>query len=509
MRHRILRNRFAAAASFAVAAITMATTLGAGVASANPPSPTYGTSPHWYVGKPEQIRDAGSDTTFFVIQRLSDLYVQSGLYGCQLNAGLSPNYSACIAAPGDVIGTTDVVDNYDHIEINTGLGKIGSGDGQKQLCGSETAPFGIPDFSRSSKPIDNTQPCAPQEVQLGFGKDGVPAVDFQGAEGPGTATGSSSPWTGHVVGPVSAGWLPAGNAIFPAGDPITCDTMAGGTSHNSANHLNGCSGIPFTDISNVGGTSSEVFNLYCNTGAGRITDWAQLTNTTGAPGTGTAISGHPLPVVLADINTGSGTEATYAGFAGCTTNVNAQFSVLCAGAQLIENNSAQFGACAASDFPSGSDTTYVADQAAEIASTLSYQGNGAYNSNIHTRLVTLPTGPSTTIQYAAIKMTANGVVATTANPSGTLMTNTFPIARTLYNIYRTDTVRASTADLLNWICDSNNAYVKNVDQNSGQNYNNEITAAIQTTYGFIRLNTQTASPNNSCQLITAVHDPNS
>ena len=114
-------------------------------------------------------------------------------------------------------------------------------------------------------------------------------------------------------------------------------------------------------------------------------------------------------------------------------------------------------------------------------------------------------------------MTANGVVPTTGNPATcspgqlncTLINNLFPIARTLYNIYRTDTVRASTADFLNWICDSNNAYTKGIDQNTGQNYNNEITAALQTTYGFIRLNTQSASPNNSCQLITAVHDPNS
>ena len=522
MRNRKLRNRFAAAASLTLAAFTAATTLGVGTAAANPPSPTYGVAPHWFVGKPEIIRDAGSDTTFFAMQKLSDLFVDSGLYGCQLNSALTPNYNACIAAPGDVIGTTDVADNYDHIEITTGLGKIGSGDGQKQLCGTESAPFGggeenggtlpaTPDFSRSSKPIDTTQSCAPQEVEMGFGKDGVPSVDFSGAEGPGTATGSSSPWTGQVVGPVAAGWLP--------GNAITCDTGAPGSSSNPKNTINGCSGVPVTDISNVGGTSSEVYDIYCNTGAGRITDWAQLTNLTGSelPGQGATIASHPLPIVIADINTGSGTEATYSGFAGCTTNVNAQFSILCGGAQLLENNSAQFGACAASDFPSGTDTTYVADQAAEISSTLSYMGNGAYNSDPHDRLVTLPTGPTTTTQVAAIKMTANGVVPTTGNPTTcnpgqlncTLINNFFPIARTLYNIYRTDTVRASTADFLNWICDSNNAYVKGIDNNTGVNYNNEITAALQTTYGFIRLNTQTPSPNNSCQLITAVHDASS
>src|SRR3984957_4642998 len=169
MRHRKLRNRFAAAASTIVVAVTAAATLGAGPASANPPSPTLGASPHWFVAKPEQIRDAGSDTTFFLMQRLSDLYMQAGLYGCQLNSATTPNYNAWLSGTSGVIATTDVTDNYDHIEVDTGLGKIGSGDGQKQLCGNETAPFGggavnggtapsTIDFARSSKPVDTTQP---------------------------------------------------------------------------------------------------------------------------------------------------------------------------------------------------------------------------------------------------------------------------------------------------------------------------------------------------------------
>jgi hypothetical protein len=89
------------------------------------------------------------------------------------------------------------------------------------------------------------------------------------------------------------------------------------------------------------------------------------------------------------------------------------------------------------------------------------------------------------------------------------MNNTYPTARSLYNIYRTSTVRASTADFLNWICDSNNVFQKGVDLSTGKNYDQEITTAIQTTYGFIRLTDATASPNNSCQLITSVAASNS
>jgi ABC-type phosphate transport system substrate-binding protein len=510
MRHRRVRNRIAASAMFAVAAMTMATTVGTGTAFAgNPPSPTLGTAPHWFTGKPEQIRSAGSDTTFFLTQTLANYFEQAGLYGCQLNSATTPNYNACLAAPNDVIGTTDVNDNYDHIEVIVGLGKIGSGDGQKQLCGNETAPFGggevnggtapsTVDYARSSKPIDTTQPCAADEVELGFAKDGVPAVDFPGAEGPGTATGSTTPWDGQIVGPVAAGWLP--------GNPVTCDTGAAGTSSNHLNTINSCSGVPVTNISNVGGTSSEAYDLWCNTGAGRITDWAQLTNLSGSetPGEGAKISGHPLPILIAAVNTGSGTLATFQSYVGCTLDTTNETTApdICQGSQVIENNQAQFGDCAAADYPT-SDPTYKADQAAEISSLFNFMSNGVFNSNIHSREVTLSSG----VTYAAVKMTLNGVVPTTS-PSGTLMNNTFPTARTLYNIYRTDTVRASTADFLNWICDSNNAFTKGVDNNTGQNYNNEITAAIQTTYGFIRLNSLTASPNNSCQLITSVAFPN-
>jgi hypothetical protein len=95
------------------------------------------------------------------------------------------------------------------------------------------------------------------------------------------------------------------------------------------------------------------------------------------------------------------------------------------------------------------------------------------------------------------------------SPTGNVMENTYPTARSLYNVYRTSTVRASTADFLNWICDSNNVFQKGEDLTTGKNYDQEITTLINTTFGFIRLTDTTASPNNSCQLITSVAVPNS
>jgi hypothetical protein len=123
-----------------------------------------------------------------------------------------------------------------------------------------------------------------------------------------------------------------------------------------------------------------------------------------------------------------------------------------------------------------------------------------YNTNQFAHSVTLGSN-----SYIAQKLSENGSNPTTPN----LLNNTYPTARTLYNIYRTSTVRASTAGFLNWMCDSNTAFTKATDLNTGKNYDAEITGLINTSFGFIRLTTTTAAPNNSCQLITSVANANS
>jgi hypothetical protein len=522
MNHRKLRSRFLAAATVGVAAITTALTLGVGAAYAGsgPYSVSTGVGPRWNLGHPEMIRSAGSDTTFFLSQTIANYFEQSGLYGCQLDSAVSPNYSSCINAPGDVIATTDTTDNYDHVEVTVGLGKIGSGDGQKQLCGAETAPFPV-DYSRSSKPVSSSNGCSTM-VGLGFGKDGVPAVDFPGSEGTGVATDGAAVAAGAlqitptamIVGPVAAGWLP--------GDPITCDTGAANSSTNTLNRTtnpnvgilaDSCSGVPFENVNNNDGVvatanESTAYRLWCDPhtgGTSPITDWGQLTNITGTTpvGQGTPIG---VKIVIQGVNTGSGTEATFDTFANSSASSGA-----CSGSSgnvnvntfnshvSLENNSAQFGDFAASDF-SGDAT----DQAAELSASLYFISNGVYNSNVHAREATIKANG---VVVAANKMLENGVVPTTT-VTGTLMTNGYPTARTLYNVYRTDTVRASVADYLDWWCDSNNLFQKGTDLYTGKNYDQEITNAINTTYGFIRLTDTTAAPNNSCQMITSVANPN-
>jgi hypothetical protein len=481
------------------------TMLGIGSASAQTVPTNY---PRWFVGKVETIRSAGSDTTFFMMQRISDLFMQAGLYGCTLSTTPTPDYSTCNTS-GD-IATTDLTDNYDRVEVMTGIDQIGSGEGQKQLCGMDSSPFPV-DFARSSKPPSSANGCSDM-VGLGFAKDAVPAVDFSGAEGPGTPTGSA--FGSQVVGPVAAGWLP--------GDAVNCDQGTGG-----ANGVNGCSGTPFNNISNAdngGGVDSTAWRLWCSTdttsGApdSQITDWGQLTNLSAAANGGTAQTvGNGakigIPVNIIGVNPSSGTEATFAHYAdsGQTTsgndscgNTNTNASLLAGNQHIaLENNAAQIGDFAAADFPA-SDSTRAADEAAEVATSLYFMSNGVYQSNSHSRTITLSNGT----QYGAVKMEQNGLYPS-LSASGNVMNNTYPTARSLYNIYRTSTVRASTADFLNWICDSNNVFQKGVDLSTGKNYDQEITTAIQTTYGFIRLTDATASPNNSCQLITSVAASNS
>jgi hypothetical protein len=471
MKLKSLRSKMLKASGLGAVAVTATLALGTGVSGAiTLPSPA--TSPLYQTGTVQTDRGSGSDTTFFMMQKISDLYNQAGLYGCTLDA----DQETCNQS-GDV-STTDTVDNYDRTEEVQGVDDVGSGAGQGQLCGTIAAPIPV-DYARSSKPV-NTTTC-PNGVGMGYAKDGVPAVDFQGIipGDIGTSTAFASV-NGGLIGPVAAGWLP--------GDPVDGPY----------------SGTPFSNLLNNNGTgsgalASTAYRLYCQTGgqsAGQITDWGQLTNLSASgPGNGgvaqTVGNGAPIgiPINIIGVNSASGTESTFSSFVGCsTTNTNAQGGST---HQALENNVAQINDFAVAAYPSSQ-----VDQAVYAASSLYYMANGVYNTNPYQKTVTLNNGNA----YPATRMKLNGVSATAA----TELNNTFPTARTLYNVYNTTTVRASTAAFLNWICDSNSAFTKGKDLTTGLNYDAELTTLISTTYGFPRLTDTTAAPNNSCQLITSV-----
>jgi hypothetical protein len=555
-----VRSHLARAAAIGFAGLSASLVVGAGVASAATPADPAGganpVAPHFYNGNVEGIRDSGSDTTFFLIQRIGDLYTGAGLYGCTLNSGSGQtlfNSSDPASATtneeyfcqsGANTSTTDTNDNWDRTEITTGVDDVGSGAGQNQLCSAVSTPLPV-DFARSSKP--STGACS-TEVETGYAKDGVPIVDYPinpNVYGTSTTAPYSS-LNGGVVGDVAHGWLPGDN---PAG-PYS------GTSLSSiANNDNG------------GGAASTAYRLWCATDSSRITDWGSLTNlgpnllihkaseTSGSstvtisgsfPSTvasGDAVSGSGIPsgttissvsgssatlsnsatstgtadltvtttsklavgqgapigipIRIVGVNAASGTEATYASYAesgvsggGCSSSMNTDAAsdpnpVTDTGDNntphiALENNSDQLDEFAKGDF---SNPDYV-DQAIEVATSLYIESNGVINTNPYAGASTID-GTS----YAAQKVGENGSSPTTS----TELTNSYPTARTLFNIYLSNTVRASTGGLLNWICDSNTNFSKGLDNSTGLNFDAELGTLISTTFGFPRLTDESAA----------------
>ena len=587
-KHRLRQSVLGAAVGLAALTVSL---MVAGTASAtvpaDPPGGAVPLAPHFYNGNVEGIRSAGSDTSFFLMQRLGDLYTGAGLYGCTLNnAAGNPLFNSSDPASstsneeyycesGQNISTTDVNDNWDRTEVSEGVDDIGSGPGQSQLCGALASPLGV-DFARSAKPAGTA--CSTL-AEAGFAKDGIPVVDYP-LDPAAYGTSTTAPYSsinGGVVGDVAEGWLP------------------GNPTDNSAN-----TGTALTDIENNdngGGANSTAYRLWCVqtpatspvTSSSEISDWGQLTNlgpsllvydatvTSGSatisvnpdvvgnfptsltgdaitgPGipSGTTISsvsgstailsntatasGTPnltvtmtsklavgqglpvgIPIRILGINTSSGVESTYALFAnsgggttsgGCASNMNLNAAsdpnpVTKTGNNstphiALQNNSDQIDEFAGADFPS---PDYV-DQAIEAATTLYVESNGVFNTDPYAAAVTIDG-----TMYSGNKLSENGYSTTTPN----LLQNHYPTSITLFNVWRTDTVRASTGGFLNWICDSNTNFTKGLDNSSGSNFDSEITTDIASIYGFPRLTDTSsapavstpadgqAAPNNSC-----------
>jgi hypothetical protein len=492
MNRKLLGRRLAVAGSAGFAVLIAATGVGMGTAGAavpaDPPGGSTPVAPSFLNGRVEAIRGTGSDTTFFVMQKIGDLFTGAGLYGCTLNNGTegtlynnaltstTANQQSYCESNGST-DTTDTADNFDRTEVSEGVDDVGSGAGQSQLCGTINSPLPV-DFARSSKPAGTA--CTTM-VGTGYAKDAVPALDLPNVN-PGATYGavsSSSPYAsvnGGLIGPVAAGWLP--------GDP-----------------LNGpYTGTPFTNVSNNdggGGAGSTAYRLWCATGSTRITDWGQLTNLSGSEtvGNGTPIG---IPIRIVGVNPSSGTVATFAGFAnsgvsggGCVSNTNLDAAAdpnpatqtgTNAPHVALENNASQIGDFAAQDFP-----TDTASQAVEAATSLYFASNGVYNTVPYAGGVTI--GSKT---VAMSKVNENNVSAS----AGNYFSNAYPTARTLYNIYRTDTVKASTAGFLNWICDANTAIKKEKDNSTGVNFDTELSSTI-TSFGFTRLTDTTGVAANA------------
>jgi hypothetical protein len=289
-----------------------------------------------------------------------------------------------------------------------------------------------------------------------------------------SANNSASTITASSVYP-SEGQFPS---TVANGDAVTGSDIPSGTTVLSG------AGTGTLTLSNAP-TTTQTTNVQINTGGSTLNVGA------GAP-VGVAIRAIGL-------NTASGTEATFAAFANsgqgstgaCTSNMNTndQLDPNTATATgddasrhvALENNSDQLDQFAAADFPSPD----FVDQAIEVATTLYIESNGVFNTNPYAAASTID-GTS----YSGNKVEENGVIDSTTNELG----NKFPTARTLFNIYNSNTVRASTGGFLNWICDSNSDFLKGLDNSTGLNFDNEVTTVIATTNGFPRLSDVTPNP---------------
>ncbi len=539
-------RRLATAGALAGAAVAVSL-VGAGAASATTPA----ASPAWITGTVQTDRGSGSDTTFFLMQKISDLYNQAGLYGC----ALSSDDATCLDDtapyndandPDNSKGTTDYTDNYDRTEEVQGVDEVGSGAGQAQLCdnnsGSNNAAlpaWAKVDYARSSSGISGSQSsnCLASEKEDFFAADAVDGLDFfvnPSVFGTAHSTVTNynySAVNGGVIGDVAQGWIPP--ADIPAGEAglgtesINCDATKTGANGQFGNGNNNCAGYPFFDLDNTnetlasggdnGGTgaSSVAYEIWCQSGTTPITDWGQLTNigpfSGGLPthpvGSGTAIGLH---INLIGVNPSSGTNGVWTKYvqssqSACNSDGNE--SVVNGDTHLaLENNAAQIDDFATTDFPGD-----LADQAVELGTSLYYVANGVFQASPYQSSVALTVGG---VKNAATLKTFSGQIlglnTQFPDPTSNIPNQTYPTARELGNIYLSapitavpgSGIRASTAGFLNWICDNNNQFQKGKDLSTGLNYDAEVQTLINTTFGFVR-NDDTNAPT-LCPMITSV-----
>lgn len=582
MKPRKLRRGIAFASSLGAGAMSLTLVLGVGMAGtasaaaapipfpgqSGAPVAGFGVYPNWLPtsGGADPVSNIdvaeGSDTTLFVMQGISDLYAQAGIapFSCSIT---SANTSDCqlptVSTPNPNNTQSDETDNFSGTQELQGTNDVGSGNGQSELCGTGNPhsptenPNSTVDYARSSKPVSPT--TCPNGVELGFAKDAVVAVDFQSinpalygaptgytsqvdpqcgvagqypsyAAASGTLVCTAFPTAG--IGSVADGWLPT--------DPTNCVPDPAPASWPGNLVAGDCSGLPFTDISNIGvgsgtGASSVAYRLFCQHGpsstvnTSQITDWGQLTNLNASGGPFLAGDGKPIgvPIRIIGINSGSGTVSTFYNFAqsGIGTPASGEPATDCAGGSgtvsssdvdqnaasgpdpevnqgppgsnfvqnpeiSLENDANQIGDFANANWPGD-----AADQATDIATSLYSMSFGAYGSNPNAEVASIETAvpagdPST---FTAKIMTANGgKAASIANERS----NAYPMSRTLFNVYQSTTVKASVGGFLNWLCDSNSSIQKGIDHIDGGNFDTDLTNVINGQFGFSR-NTSSTS----------------
>ena len=234
------------------------------------------------------------------------------------------------------------------------------------------------------------------------------------------------------------------------------------------------------------------------------------------PGQGTPIG---VPIRIIGVNAGSGTAATFNSFAksgigsgNCTGTSNFNENAA-SGANpqvgqgpgpgnleiALENDANQIGDFAAADW----GATDAADQAVDIATSIYYMGLGPYDTNPNAGIANLevnagvvPAGDPTSFTESLTN--GNNVTPSIAHERS----NAYPTSRTLFNIFRTDKIRASAGGFLNWLCDTNTggSIAKGTNHVQGANFDLNLTNIINGQYGFSRNTDTTPELSASAQL---------
>jgi hypothetical protein len=507
----------AAGAALTMLGVVSATT----PASATIPNAPIGQAPRFYnlgtAGGLQQIRSAGSETTYYMMATLGNLYTQSSIFGCVLN---SSDNRTCTQSNNSA---TDELDDWNRTEYTNGAG-VGSGGGIGQLCGSKGTGGLTVDFARSSRALgssDYSGSCTTTNLQtLNYADDSIVPEVFGGIGT--TPIGTTPVCTAALIsagdlingtcqiGPVAMGWVP-GNAL---GGPY--------------------SGTAMTDMTVFGGSPTSntlASRIYCTTtNPSPITDWGQLTGGSTVGG-GTAEN---IPLYIPFVNTASGTYSTYKGLVGCDTNGpnkdgqltqendTPQLSdeALTAGQSLVTRwPDFNTSGTTTTDPPlTGNASLVFAEN--QLAASIYYMSFGVNLTKKYTGQVSLPTGctgsgctiPST----SATKLTVDGIAASEkcdfpdpgicTGPGGTAPVNgqsDLTTARQLFNVVKVDTIRGSVAGFMNYVCDANNMAEYGTDLTNGKNYGQEVSQAVTNSFGFPYQNCASDSSGNDIDVFVA------
>lgn len=321
---KMSHRKWRAGAILAVAAVGSSLFPGgtAGAIPPSPPNPSGG--PLLFNGVTNQSRGAGSDTTYFQIVALADLY--NGAPGCKVpsTAADGTDWSEC----NDDTASSVLTENFDHDEIsNAAPFGVGSSAGLDQLCGNLVTTLPV-NFARSSRIPTVAADCAGLTATA-FARDGFSFVQWENNRRAWVTNASNQ----VLQGPPASGCLP-GQA-----------SSAGATSLGFAGVAPGvtaCNG--FLSASANRRMSDKLIKAIWGTGG--VTDWCHLNNspadgaiphatsTTSGVLAGDTNDPHDtnpayfplcataMPIEKWAVNTSSGTYGFFQGFLGAAPNAH-------------------------------------------------------------------------------------------------------------------------------------------------------------------------------------------